>query len=170
MTEKLKANLIKLKEKADVNGIHVNIDAHYGTGRSEDDNMWSIPEENHPILEIDNEDLINTDSDNKENNEKDDFENVLEIPISRADFCDIFDVVGDIIYENDVKDYESEDFKLWYYDSRYYILKKSSGILISWWKFHRLGYLNTCNIKMRKDDYEAFAKLLRADLNKNGYE
>lgn len=66
------------------------------------------------------------------------------------------------------KHYESAGFKIWKYEDNYYILDKSMGVIVTWWKL--LGWHVASNIPLRDDDWKRFCSCLKKDLQSNGLE
>lgn len=63
------------------------------------------------------------------------------------------------------KGYESDGFKTWKRNDEFYILDKSTGILVTWWKL--LGWNVASNTVLRDGDWSRFCYALRKDLQNN---
>lgn len=61
------------------------------------------------------------------------------------------------------KGYESDAFKVWSYEHNYYILDKSTGIIVTWYKL--LGWQAACNIELIDNIWLEIIDRLFADLN-----
>jgi hypothetical protein len=94
---------------------------------------------------------------------------VRNVRLSNNNFIDnIYDIYVSLNVNSIFSDkgYESNGFKIWKFEDTYYILNKSNGILISWWKL--LGWNVECNTTLRDNDWESFCDRLRNDLEING--
>lgn len=87
----------------------------------------------------------------------------------RDDFCKVFE---EVFTFNEIVDIEEmcrdrEDFgsfSLFYDEGNFYILHRSSGIMINWYK--HLGRINTCNRPdFSLDDLRVFLKALKGENN-----
>ena len=92
------------------------------------------------------------------------------IRLSDNKFIDeIYDIYN-LLLEKELfkKGYESKGFKVWCHDNDYYILDKSTGVLITWWKL--LGWHLASNMVFKDYHCEGFAYAFRQDLIANGYD
>lgn len=60
------------------------------------------------------------------------------------------------------KGYESKAFKIWKHEEDYYILNKSTGVIVTWWKL--LGWHLCSNAQLKDADWKRFCELLKEDL------
>lgn len=92
-----------------------------------------------------------------------------QYPIERDLFRKIFGFVdSENIFDFLDFDYESYNFKYWKYEDEYFILRKTDGVLINWYK--HVGRCNTANMSLEIMDYYVFAKEFVDDLKENGCE
>lgn len=61
--------------------------------------------------------------------------------------------------------YENDGFKIWRRDDEYYILNKSTGIIITWHKL--LGWQLASNFVLKNADIIRFCELLKENLQAN---
>lgn len=88
-----------------------------------------------------------------------------QYPIERDRFCEIFSFVyaDAIYYEWDV---ETQNFKYWRYGDDLYILRKTDGVLIGWYK--HLGRINVANERLKEKNYIEFANQFKQELVEEG--
>ena len=64
--------------------------------------------------------------------------------------------------------YESNGFKIWRYNDEYFILNKSTGVIVTWHKM--LGWYLASNTVLKDIDWTSFCKQLKDDLESNNIE
>ena len=64
--------------------------------------------------------------------------------------------------------FETKGFKIWKFEQNYYILDKTSGIIVTWYKL--LGWYLASNVPMKDSDWEVFCKRLKDDMEANDIE
>lgn len=92
------------------------------------------------------------------------FQDLEEYKIDREDFSDIFKVLIDID-DKIFPEYEGYNFKTWQFEEEFYILHKTSGTLVNWYKFGHVGRTNTCNKDLTLDEYRIFVQMLIDEVN-----
>lgn len=96
------------------------------------------------------------------------FEDLKEYKIDRDEFRKIFDVLV-LEYEDKVfPEYEGTNFKTWQNEEEFYILHKSSGTLVNWYKFGHVGRTNTCNKDLTLEEYRTFVEMLIHEIENDG--
>ena len=88
-----------------------------------------------------------------------------QYPISRENFRTLF--TGSLNMIIDELPFESDNFKIWYFDEDCYILHKESGILVSWYKLYHYGRCLECNKDLSGSEWTTFALLLQEDIKLN---
>lgn len=109
---------------------------------------------------------------------------MINYPIERIKFSLLFDSyfvdnednLESKFFELILDGAETDSFKMWYNfeDEEVYILHKTSGILVNWYKLYHVGRCLTCNKKLTYHDFETFFTLLKSEIvemevNKNEY-
>lgn len=83
-------------------------------------------------------------------------------------FIDEFYTIYHTLFENKAfteNGFESNGFKIWKRKDDYYIVDKTTGIIVTWYKL--LGWNLCCNTPMKDSDWVDFCNRLRADLEAN---
>lgn len=96
-------------------------------------------------------------------NLKSPFEMLPQYALSRDDFINIYGNVSEVLMNENP--YETSNFKGWYNDDEWYILHKSSGTMINWYK--HCGRTNTCNKILTIEQHKEFAKMILEDMKEN---
>lgn len=96
------------------------------------------------------------------------FDDLEQYKIERDEFSKIFNVLV-LKYEDKIfPEYEGDRFKTWTFDEEFYILHKTSGVLVNWYKFGHVGRTNTCNKDLTLEEYQTFCKMLIDEIENDG--
>lgn len=91
------------------------------------------------------------------------FETLPQYALDRDEFIRIYGNVSEALMNESW--YETSNFKGWCNDDEWYILHKTSGTMINWYK--HCGRTNTCNKVLTIKQHEEFAKLILEDMAEN---
>lgn len=91
------------------------------------------------------------------------FETLPQYALDRDEFIRIYGNISDALMNESW--YETSNFKGWYNDDEWYILHKTSGTMINWYK--HCGRTNTCNKVLTIKQHEEFAKMILEDMKEN---
>jgi hypothetical protein len=90
------------------------------------------------------------------------------IKIQNNTFIDSIYTIYSTLHHNKAfteKGYESDGFKTWRRDDEYYILDKSSGVLVTWHKL--LGWNLESNDVLKDEDWRRFCERLKNDIEQH---
>ena len=99
-----------------------------------------------------------------------DFNNkMINYPIEREKFVlivsELFGENEDKLYDLILDGVETDSFKMWYnFEDEVYILHKTSGILVNWYKLYHVGRGLTSNKKLTYHDFKVFFTLLKSEI------
>ena len=91
------------------------------------------------------------------------FETLPQYALDRDEFVRIYGDISEALMNESW--YETSNFKGWYNDDEWYILHKTSGTMINWYK--HCGRTNTCNKVLTIKQHEEFAKMILEDMKDN---
>ena len=103
-------------------------------------------------------DLIFSAYDKSYVNNKNPFDSVHRYELIKQIFAQMFNYVTGILYNYNGA-YESEKFKCWYYENKWYVLHKPSCTFINW----NSDWENSCNKSLTIAQYEKFVSMFLDD-------
>ena len=90
------------------------------------------------------------------------------VRLSNNTFIDnIYDIYSTLVNQKAFTEtgFETSGYKMWKSNDWYYILDKSTGMLICWYKL--LGWNLACNTTLKDDEWKRFCQRLAEDLENN---